>query len=328
MKTIDFSDSDARIFGIREPVTFPLRRLTDGIITEYPRLKDADRRPVGARLCFRTASKHIGFEIGVENVYVDRGMSFYQANLANCFIGSRKTARLAGIISAPNSYDDAVLSESFENSGLNDVTVYLPRNPSITFIKIMIDDDAEILPPTPFELAKPFVFYGSSITENGHTSSPNAYTAQVSRHFDADFYNFGFSGNACGEEPVARLIAGMDMSIFFYDYDHNAPSAEHLKNTHEKFFRIIRQAKPELPIIMSSRPSNDTPDYEERKQIVRQTYENAVAAGDRNVYFIDGADFFGDVPVDRCVTDGTHPNDLGHYLMAQKMISLAEKILK
>ena len=40
------------------------------------------------------------------------------------------------------------------------------------------------------------------------------------------------------------------MSIFVYDYDYNAPSIEHLKDTHKRMFQAIRTTNPNIPIIM------------------------------------------------------------------------------
>ena len=47
-------------------------------------------------------------------------------------------------------------------------------------------------------------------------------------------------GGSAQELKCAEYIASLDMSAFVYDYDHNAPSVEHLQNTHEKFYNIIR----------------------------------------------------------------------------------------
>ena len=113
-------------------------------------------------------------------------------------------------------------------------------------------------------------------------------------------------------------------SVFFYDYDHNAPTVEHLRETHEAFFQIFRQYDPLTPVIMTSRPADDTPETEERAAIVKQTYENAARNGDKNVYFIDGRTLFGDVDPAICTTDRTHPNDLGHYQMAKTLEALIQ----
>jgi hypothetical protein len=140
-----------------------------------------------------------------------------------------------------------------------------------------------------------------------------------------DYYNFGFSGNARGDIELAEYISGIDMSIFVYDYDHNAPTPEHLSNTHEPFFKLIREKNPDLPIVMMTRPSiTYTEEDKKRREIVRRTYENALSCKDKNVYFIDGESFFGDSDREICTIDRIHPNDLGFY----KMASVIEPVIK
>ena len=327
MKTYNYNETSARIYGLLGIDSGEgFIRLPKEILERVPRLKIASDKPVGGRLCFRTASKKIRIEIFLENVFVDRGFAFYQSNVANCFIGERKTAEFAGILSADKSYDENSVYGEFNNNGLNDITVYLPRNPTVTGITISVDDDAEILPPTPYTIQKPFVFYGSSIVEQGHCSNSTAYTTLISRYFDADFYNFGFSGDARGDIALAEFFGKMPKTVFFYDYDHNAPDAEFLRNTHYPFYETFRKFDNTSPIIMSSKPADDFADTAERLEIIKETYAKAKASGDENIYFIDGGTFFDGVPLSICTTDRTHPNDLGHYLMAKKEIELLKEI--
>ena len=117
------------------------------------------------------------------------------------------------------------------------------------------------------------------------------------------------------------------MSVFIYDYDHNAPSVEHLENTHETMFKIIREANPSLPIVMLSRPKYfPTEEEVERIAIIRKTYENALAKGDKNVYFIDGKTLM-QICQNEGTVDGCHPTDLGFFSMAQTLITLLKTIL-
>ena len=113
------------------------------------------------------------------------------------------------------------------------------------------------------------------------------------------------------------------------DYDHNAPSVDHLKETHEPFFRRIREKNPDLPVVMLTKPDYD---YDargaERRAIIRATYENAVAAGDKNVYFVDGETYFGSEDRELCTVDRVHPNDIGHYRMAAMVEPIIKKILE
>jgi len=65
----------------------------------------------------------------------------------------------------------------------------------------------------------------------------------------------------------------------------------------------------------------------ERRDIVRQTFENACAAGDRQVYWVEGSDFstFFDGP--EGTVDGVHPNDLGFYCMAKTVRPILAQML-
>jgi hypothetical protein len=116
------------------------------------------------------------------------------------------------------------------------------------------------------------------------------------------------------------------MSIFVYDYDHNAPSVEHLMGTHEKMFKTIRQAHPDLPVIIMSRPKYFlTDDEKQRKEIIEKTYKNAIASGDRNVYFIDGEKLTG-LCKDSGTVDNCHPTDFGFFSMAKALCGMITEI--
>ena len=318
-----FTEKNIRIEGLYGfDRTERFRRYPEEIIKKYPRLADADKKSVGARMRFRTDSPRVGVRFRLSNQYTDIGMSFFRANSAYAYAGDYTNSRYAALVTSWDACGSDEISAEFDNEGMNDITVFFPQNPTVEDIEISLCDGAALLPPTPHRIALPFVFYGSSITQQGHTLTPLAYPTLLSRFFDADFYNFGASGNAQGEPELAEYLGKIPKSVFFYDYDHNAPTVGHLKDTHEAFFNRFRAFDPVSPVVMTSRPADDTPETEERAAIVRATYENAVKNGDRNVYFIDGADLFGGVDPAICTTDRTHPNDLGHYMIAKTVETL------
>jgi len=196
---------------------------------------------------------------------------------------------------------------------MRDYSLYLPLYNGLNSIEIGTSPDAKFELATPHKIKKPIVFYGSSITQGACASRPsNCHAALLCRAVDAPMINLGFSGSAKGEKKMAELIAGLDMSAFVYDYDYNAPNAEHLLKTHEPFFKVIRAAHPDLPIIMISRFYNAS---DARAAAVRKTYENAVAEGDKKVWFIDGRDLVREVDPSLITVDGCHPNDLGFYFI-------------
>lgn len=215
------------------------------------------------------------------------------------------------------------------HSDIVEIRVNFPPYDGVEDLQIGLEKDATILPPASFALEMPIVFYGSSITQGGCTSRPgNSYVCHLGRRLNAEVINLGFSGSAKGEPLMAQTIAGMQMSAFVLDYDHNAPSPEHLEKTHEPFFQTIRRANPELPIIMISRPSPNHKMTAVRKEIVYRTYQNAVASGDQKVWFIDGETLFGSTDRDACTVDGTHPNDLGFLRMANTIEPVLRKALE
>ena len=211
---------------------------------------------------------------------------------------------------------------------MREITINLPLYSDVCELYIGLADDAEIDAPTPYRVEKPVVYYGSSVTQGGCASRPGtAYQSFICRELDVDFINLGFSGNARAEEEMYNYIKTLDMSAFVMDYDYNSPSIEHLTSTHEKMFLAIREAQPNLPIVMLSAPiAALNEEYTARCEIIKTTYTNALARGDKNVHFIDGPTLMA-----ICGTDGTvdnvHPTDLGFFSMAQPIIKLLKEIL-
>ncbi len=190
---------------------------------------------------------------------------------------------------------------------------------------------SRIEPPLPLRKDKPVVFYGSSITQGASASRPgNCYTTMLARNLQVPHLNLGFSGRAKGEPEMARYIASLPMSAFVMDYDHNADTPEYLAATHEPFFKIIREAQPELPILMLSRPNIEINPAEAAANYatVRRTYENARAAGDCKVFLIDGHTLFGSDQRDACTVDTCHPTDLGFYRMYSAVLPVLKAMLE
>lgn len=215
-----------------------------------------------------------------------------------------------------------------ERSGMKELTINFPDYAPVRQVLIGVRKTAKLLPPNPYTYEKPVVFYGSSITQGGCASRPgNAYTATVCRHLDTNYINLGFSGSARGEDEIANYIKDLDMSVFVYDYDHNAPEPEDLERTHKRMFDIIRKQQPELPIIMMSKPNYRLgPKGKKRLEIIKATYEAALAQGDKNVYFIPGYELMA-IAKNEGTVENTHPNDLGMFSMAMAVKKVLKNIL-
>ena len=211
---------------------------------------------------------------------------------------------------------------------LRDLTINFPLYSDVCELHIGIEEDAVLLPGDEYKPGLPIVYYGSSITQGGCASrAGTSYQGFVCRRFDRDFINLGFSGNAKAEEEMIDYICGLEMSMFVEDYDHNAPTVEHLANTHEKLYKAVRAAHPDIPVIFMSRPKYYlTAEEQERLDIITATYDNAVAAGDKNVYLLNGRQLM-EMAKNEGTVDNCHPTDLGFASMAKAVGDLMENLI-
>ena len=216
----------------------------------------------------------------------------------------------------------------FGTAELREITIHMPLFSEISDLYIGVDKDAKLYPAEPYRNDKPIVYYGSSITQGACASRPgNCYENIVSRVLHVDHVNLGFSGSAKAEPEIAEYIKNLDMSIFVYDYDHNAKTPEDLERTHDVMFQTIRQAHPDLPILIMPRPRYSPSEREARRHaIILDTYQRAKESGDENVYFIPGKELMALAGNDGTV-DANHPNDLGFASMAKPVAKMLAQIL-
>ena len=216
-----------------------------------------------------------------------------------------------------NKYEGII---EFGNRKCRDITINFPLYSTVSKLYIGLQKNSVIEKPSQYSNREPIVYYGSSITQGGCASRPGmSYPAIISRKFDCDYINLGFSGNAKAEDEMIDHIKSLDMSIFVFDYDHNSPNTEHLKATHEKMFKEIRKVHQKLPIILMSRPKYIlTKKEEERRKIIETTYKNARSKGDEKVYFLDGRELTAYCK-DAGTVDNCHPTDFGFFSMSEAL---------
>ncbi len=336
MKFYNITEEPLKIYGLavanQEKEQF--WKLPAEIMEEFPQYDYLGKRTTGGRVRFQTDSKTLFVRMTWKETKEDINIPLSGSAGADIYLGRGKESVYLGYIS-PNVHTDnrITVEKTFQLTGnMELVTINLPRNDYLLAMEVGAEEGAEVLPPVEYTVQKPIVFYGSSITEGGCAPRPGtAYTSIVCRWLDADYRNMGFSGKAKGESGFAKYLASFDdMSMFVMDYDHNSPSPEHLKETHETFFRIIREAHPKLPILLISRPDVDKnpEDSRKRREVIRATYENARAKGDTKVWFLDGGILFGKEGREECTVDGTHPNALGFMRMAERIYPVLKEILE
>jgi len=236
-----------------------------------------------------------------------------------------------GAVTAPAAGEFLVTEAMHQipGEGMKEILIHFPLYNDVSDVHIAVNEEAHLMETEGYAYEKPVVYYGSSITQGGCAShAGNAYQAIISRELDCDHINLGFSGNCLGEPIMAEYIASLDMLAFVLDYDHNAPSADHLQKTHEAVFRSVREKHPTLPILLvSAADYTFSAERKRRKDIIKSTYENARNNGDQNVYFLDGDEIYKDVGIGYCTVDFAHPNDLGFLCMARAIERKLKKML-
>ena len=221
-----------------------------------------------------------------------------------------------------------------KNAKMREFVLNFPLYNGVNYLRIGLDENAKVEAPTPRAISKPVVIYGTSITQGGAASRPGmAFTNIISRKLNIDILNFGFSGMGQNERKVAEILAEIkEPAMYIIDSEANSVSSAKVNERVPVFLDILRKAHPNVPILVLSKVKYG-PRYGSQipllKEEFRKIVEQRQQAGDQNIHFLDGSDFFGpDDEYFECTTDSAHPNDLGFFRMAKAITPVVKKLLK
>lgn len=283
----------------------------------------------GGRIRFATNSPYIAISVKYRAVAKVPNYSNIATLGFDLYASKRYIGAFVPALDTTHSFESVIDIPQDQANEMREYTLNFPVCSEISELLIGVKQDAKIQKATDYTISKPIVLYGSSVTQGACASRPgNTYANILSRALDCDYLNLGFWGNAMGEEEMARYISKLETSAFIYDYDYNAPSVQHLQATHEKMFKIIREQNPNLPIIILSAPKyylNQTD--KERLEIIKATYQNALASGDKFVRFISGKTMLEGIQ-DIALADNIHPTDVGFVSMAKFIAKELKEFLK
>jgi len=216
---------------------------------------------------------------------------------------------------------------------VRDITIYLPLYKPVKVVGVGVDSEAKLERAKPFAVAKPVVFYGTSITQGGCASHPGtSYEAILARKLNVDFVNLGFSGAGKGEPEVARAVAEIGASCFVLDFAQNNPTIESLREVYGPFVETLRAKHPDTtilvvtPIFAAREAQGPDMRLEAMRAHIRQIASSRIVAGDAHIQIVEGTDLLGPTRADGLV-DGTHPNDLGFQWMAEGLAPRLSKML-
>ena len=220
--------------------------------------------------------------------------------------------------------------------GWHEFLLYLPLYNGVNSAQIGISPECSISKPSPrpSERNRPICFYGTSIVEGGCASRPGMFhTAILGRRLDYPVINLGFSGNGPMELELARFMAELDPVIYILDCLPNMEAAQ-VKERAFPFVKILRQARPNTPIVLveniAYQGSPYLPErfkgYMAKNAVLRQSYHQMVESGLKNIFYLPCTELLGHD--EEATVDGTHPNDLGFMRMANVMEPILRQALE
>ncbi len=315
----------------REFIRLPKR--AKGIVREP--VWDLSTMPSGGRVRFKTDStvlklriQHSRSEIAMPHMCAVgvSGIDLYAGPPGRMVYWSSTKA-----IVAPQSYEHTCFEKLPRK--LREFTLYLPTYNDLVRLEIGLDPDAVIEPPSRFRLAKPVVFYGTSITQCGCASRPGmGYVPLLGRLLGVDVVNLGFSGSGKSDLEVADLITEIDAAAYVNDCAANMTPPE-MRERYAAFNERLRAKHPRTPLLLlttirwASENFVRVENWETVNAIVQQTYRQFRKRGDQNVHFLDCRQIIGR-EADHPSVDGVHLTDLGFQRLAVGVAPQLRRILK
>ena len=182
---------------------------------------------------------------------------------------------------------------------------------------------------------KPVVMYGTSILQGGCANRPGmAHTNIIGRRLDREVINLGFSGNALLDMEIAELMASVeDPGLYVLDYVPNA-SAQAIDEVGEQFFRIIRDAHPEVPVVFIEdvifpHTIFDNKILEEvtKKNVAqKRLFKKLKKSGEKRIYYISAEGMIGDDG--EATVDAIHFTDLGAMRYVDHVLPVIKRALR
>ncbi|OAK67406.1 SGNH/GDSL hydrolase family protein [Lederbergia galactosidilytica] len=291
----------------------------------------------GGQIRFRTSSRQLALKVKLQG----KANMFHMPATGqcgfDCYIGEPGEQQFVGVTKYDHTQEEYEVT-LFERQNGEPVLITLnfPLYQGVKEVAIGLDPDAVIQPPSPYTTSKKVIFYGTSILQGGCASRPGmAYPNILSRRFNQEFINLGFSGNGKGEANMARLIREIkDPACLVLDYEPNCVSTALYKETLPRFIQLYREYHRDIPILVVSKYPYA---YEivnpilreerlERLSFQKQLIQQLQKAGDQRLYFYDGTDLLGENNHEKTV-DGSHATDLGFMCVAEKLTPILKGIL-
>lgn len=292
-----------------------------------PVVRSLGKHTAGVRIRFKTDSTRLHISM---SKLIPLGYSYpHVSDQASAGIDAYVDDRYIRTITN-HDLDEINLIKDANDKNIHTVELYLPSFSPAQIHAIGLDKGSHVEPALPLDII--LSFYGTSITQGA--SSPRSgltYPAILSRMFNAEYYNYGFSANARGEPEIADILTQSEADIYVLEYSRQAADepvsvAENLYD----FCMRIKNSRPDAKILIltslfdTEEALGDTI-FEERRTAFRQAYSR-LKTKYRGITLVEGYEYIG--PDDRhLLADGTHPNSEGMSVIATKLAEAIREML-
>lgn len=299
---------------------------------------DLSWHTAGEMLRFRSDAKEIRIRVKVYHTARMDHMAMVGSMGFDLYVGEQTKKQYVRSSRFDFNQDEYLVTVfgPFPERKMHEFTLHFPLYSGVEEFAIGLDNGSAVEAPTPWKDPRPVVMYGTSIQQGGCASRPGmCHTNRMSRLLDRPFLNYAFSGSGCGEPEAAKMLAMIeDPAMYILDYDANSRPNLMQENL-PVFIDILREKHPDTPILLVSRIlyagelfgiPGEVAMRKGYTDVHLKEYTKRRAAGDENIYFLDGATLLGPEPSE-CTVDGVHGTDLGFYLIANNMAPVVQRIL-
>lgn len=293
----------------------------------------------GIAVRFRTNAKQIGVRYNLKYDFGMSWMAYTGIKGTDLYVLDEDLNRwnyLSTSRPIKDSIQEKVYGVALEGKML-EYMIYLPLYDGINWLQIGVDSAAVIEYPqveNPKRTGK-VVFYGTSVMQGGCATRPGMTQSSIlQRRLGIECVNLGISGEGKLWPGNAQWLAHMDDNIACFVLDPLMNNTKEMVDTlGENFVRIVREAHPNVPIIMCNGQMQPQEKFDThlraynpvRSDIWKGIYLKLKKEGWKNLYWMEENDYNGEM-TDGTV-DGAHLSDYGFVIYADLVEPYIRKAL-
>lgn len=219
------------------------------------------------------------------------------------------------------------------------IELYLSQKVPVAVTGIYLDEGSEweVIEDSRLQ----WITYGSSITHCYYSHSPSqTWPTLVANELDLNLTCLGYSGNCHLEPMVARMIRDLPADFISLCVGINIVGGKTLsERTFSSaligFIQTIRDVQKDVPLAIISpifhrereQQENEVGLSLEKVRVeILQVVNTLKKYGDKNIYYIDGLEMFGE-EYEKWMPDGLHPDGDGDKILAARFRQMIESTI-